>query len=248
MFRRQMAKNRSIFLSFIMGAAAFLALACEEHNGFYSFDKKGVVRGMVHRNSSFLHNNISVSLKGASYSKVVITDETGGYEFVNVPTSNYEIDFAADGYGSTRLYNLRQSGIDTLYMQNLLLYSIPQQPVKAIEDFYANVTSSDEPYIYLNFTDQPNLADGRIFFSLSPDVSYLDYEVSAHIDRQVAVDFQRIFFNEVSVQRFRGFKKVYFKIYPNGGGAYFDYSKDLWIHSAVNPELASSIYEFTFPI
>jgi hypothetical protein len=240
-----MVRNR--FQFFVASVIWLFVISCVEHDGFYSFGKEGVVRGSVRLNASFSHANIPVRMEGANFSRVTLTNEIGDYEFVNVPTSNYEIIFQVPGYGESRVYNIRQSGEDTLFVQGILLYSIPEVAVKSVDEFYAGVNSLDEPFIHFDFLNEPNSADGRIFFSLSPDVSYLDYEVSAHIDRQISVSYQRIFFNEISIQRFRGFKKVYFKIYPNGGGAYFDYSKDLWIHSSVNPELATSTDEFIFP-
>lgn len=218
---------------------------CEERNGPFYFAKSGVVRGTVYRNSSFSQDYIEVRLTGANYNERVFTNQLGQYEFLHVPTSNLEIEFSDAGYGIQRYYNIRQSGVDTIENPIVTIFEIPRTRVMELEKFDPG-TSDGQSYLHLYFKEEFNLSYGRIFFSLSPDVSYENYKVSGHLDNRPGPQGQRMFFSNASKELFRG-ETVYFKIYPYGGGSYFDYERDLWIHSSVNAELATDTYEFKFP-
>jgi hypothetical protein len=232
---------------------AFLALlpivvllSCKEEPELQFFNKKGLINGVISLNNSFNAAGTSVHLKGAGYDKTLITGLLGDYEFFNLPTSNFEMEVSKDGYGKVVVFNIRNSGLDTIQGFYLQLFPIPQIDTRTVKDFTTGLASDGTPFIALHYSDSSvAVSNGRIFFGLTDDVSDVDYEYSQPLSTTLQV--QNIYFNELSSARFYGAKKVYFRLYPHSGGGYFDYSLDRWIYSSVNKALASEVYEFTFP-
>jgi hypothetical protein len=239
-------RRKLVVLLFVISCT----FSCNRDSDPFSFSNAGVIKGRV-----FLSDNVfdasgtTVKIRGGSFNQTTVTEPDGRYQFQNVPTSNYEIEFTNEGYGEIRIFNIIQSGVDTLTVTNpysntaLMLYRIPETEAPVLEGFDADSYQGLHLVLRIAVTGT-DYGGARMFISDKENVSSENYLYSTYFDYPPG-QYQFLRYLSYFLQDYPSAEKIYIKIYPDGGGYYFDYRVDRWAYSGINKDKPSPTTVFT---
>ena len=219
-----------------------LLCGCKDDNESFYFANEGVITGTVYLDDSSLDlAGTTVVLKGSTFAESTTTNQLGQFRFRNVPTSNYEVHFEREGFGEIKVFNIKQSGLDTVSVNGPnVMFRMPTYAAPVIRAIDVTEFPNGETLIEV-FGQTDIFGRARVFIGTTPEVSYLNYDYTDPF--QYMPGSGRLFaFSSFNFERvWPGIDKVYTVIYSDGGGAYFDPLLGRWVFSALNKEKASEV-------
>jgi hypothetical protein len=230
----------------------FTLFGCKDEDEPFSFGDKGVVHGIVYL--SGVQQDLSgseVHLIGHDYHQTFTTGSDGGFRFESVPTSNYHVEIFHEGFGELKIFNIDQSGLDTMlvYMNGTFAPTLykktdfqPPEIASLTAAYLSNGALNIDVLLHSTVTGRV-----RVFLGTTPDVSpdnYLFTEAGWFYPEWMEVwPYSYVDFDKF----YPGVDQLYAVVYPDGGGAYFDPEKGKYVFSALNIDRPSEKKSLQLP-
>lgn len=194
------------------------------------------------------NGGVEVTLEGSTPLIKVSTDENGMVEISNLNSGTYNILFNKEGYTQYRLMSYQFVGGNEITMVNGYLYENSNAQIHDL------TLSESDYYFYPNILLEADISDndrgnsfiGRYFISNSPDVSYMDYQVTGVINEKL--DYNHLQYNlRYNTETYPVDSKVYVIMYPASinGMQYIDIDSGQLIYTDINLDNGSSVASYT---
>ncbi|MFO7621989.1 MAG: carboxypeptidase-like regulatory domain-containing protein [Bacteroidales bacterium] len=243
----------------IMLTSLLLATACEKDP--VPLTTNSVITGNV-RTGNYDRDSITVVATGPYGKTSVLADLSGNFTFAGLGNGTYCLDYAKEGYGTIRQYNIQLFGGDTVRLSQVVLYEKPgPENLPTLKKAYIGIRPRSGPehqWICIDTSIPRQYADSYIF----------QFALCLHTDKNVSWDNCRmrdftwtgqyngdsyslyIDFTYMSDFPFRSGETVYIKGYPcnkSEAGGYLDTYLGIRLYSTLDLTRSTNIISFEMP-